>query len=30
MPNLSLNLTGKMMRFYIKACAGSKLRRPAG
>jgi hypothetical protein len=29
-PNKSLNLTGKIMRFYVKASAGSKVGRLAG
>jgi len=28
--NKSLNLTGKIMQFYVKAHAGSKVRRMAG
>jgi hypothetical protein len=28
--NQSLNLTEKIMRFYVKAIAGSKVKRPAG
>jgi len=30
MPNLTLNLTVKMVRFYVKASAGSEFRGPAG
>jgi hypothetical protein len=29
-PNQSLNLTGKIVRFYVEGCASSKVIRPAG
>ena len=28
--NQSLNLTGKIVRFYVEGCASSKVIRPAG